>query len=402
LLRGRDRAAGVVAVVGAGPHGLATAAHLRRAGVETIVFGRVLDFWRRNMPGGMMLRSRERSSSISDPDRRFGIAAWAAAAGRRLDNPIPIEDFVEYGDWFQERAVAGVDSRLVRSIDLGGRSFHLTLEDGSALDAGRVVVAAGLSPFPRRPALFDDLSRELASHSSEHTGFSRFAGRRVAVIGGGQSALESAALLREAGAAVEILVRAVEIRWLLDVSVPRAPTLAERLLPPTDVGGRVTGWIAATPDAYRSLPAKLQKAVEAHCIAPAGAGWLERRLAGVSVGMAATVVAADSVDGHVRLTLDDGGERLVDHVLLGTGFEIDVTRYPFLGDEVLRRLETRGGYPVLGRGLESSIPGLHFVGAPAARSFGPIMRFVVGSWYAAPAVCRRILARPQPPLRFSF
>jgi hypothetical protein len=57
---------------------------------------------------------------------------------------------------------------------------------------------------------------------------------------------------------------------------------------------------------------------------------------------------------------------------------------------------------VLGPGLESSVPGLHFMGAPAARSFGPIMRFVVGTWYSAPALARRAAGRCQPPISFSF
>jgi hypothetical protein len=56
-------------------------------------------------------------------------------------------------------------------------------------------------------------------------------------------------------------------------------------------------------------------------------------------------------------------------------------------------VRTVDGYPVLGRGLESTAPGIHFVGAPAAYSFGPVMRFVVGSWYDAPAVAAGISGR---------
>ena len=48
------------------------------------------------------------------------------------------------------------------------------------------------------------------------------------------------------------------------------------------------------------------------------------------------------------------------------------------------------------------MPGLHFMGAAAAHSFGPIMRFVVGSWYSAPAVARRVAGRRQPPISFAF
>ena len=62
----------------------------------------------------------------------------------------------------------------------------------------------------------------------------------------------------------------------------------------------------------------------------------------------------------------------------------------------------RGGYPILNSGLESSLPGLHFVGAPASESFGPIMRFVVGTWYAGPVIARAATGRRQRLARFSF
>jgi hypothetical protein len=91
------------------------------------------------------------------------------------------------------------------------------------------------------------------------------------------------------------------------------------------------------------------------------------------------------------------GELLtVDHVLVGTGYRVNVASYPFLDPSLVSRLERFGGYPVLRRGLESSVPGLHIVGAPAAWSFGPVMRFVSGGWYAGEAVARRITETGRP------
>jgi hypothetical protein len=100
--------------------------------------------------------------------------------------------------------------------------------------------------------------------------------------------------------------------------------------------------------------------------------------------------------------LDDGSERVVEHVLLGTGYKIDVTRYAFMEPELSAQVETVGGYPRLTSGLESSVAGLHFLGAPAAFSFGPVMRFVVGTSYAAPAVTLSALGRRQRPFKFAF
>jgi hypothetical protein len=52
------------------------------------------------------------------------------------------------------------------------------------------------------------------------------------------------------------------------------------------------------------------------------------------------------------------------------------------------------GYPILDKGFESTVPGLHFLGAPAAWSFGPLMRFVAGTEFAARGLVRGI-AQPH-------
>jgi hypothetical protein len=395
---GRD---GRVVVLGAGPMGLGVAAYLRAEGIPHAVFGRTLGFWREHMPRRMLLRSRARASSIAHPSRALRIEDWAAA-GRPLSNPITIDEFLSYGSWFQGQAVPDVDARFVERVaPLDGRGFGLVLDDGSTLEAPRVVVAAGLAPFPRRPAPFGGLPPDRCSHTVDHTSFEQFAGRSVVVVGSGQSALETAALLHEAGAQTEVIARSRTIVWLGDVRVDRPPSLRERMLPPTDVGGRVTGWTAAVPDVYRLIPKRRRTAFARRCSPPAGAGWLPERLAGVPLTLGRTIEDARVEGERVELRLAGGDARTVDHVVLGTGFDVDVTRYPFLDDAIRSRLRLEAGHPVLGRGLESSVAGLHFVGAAAARSFGPIMRFVVGSWYAAPAVADRVRGRYRP-LRRSF
>ena len=391
-----------VVVLGAGPMGLGVAAHLRASGVPYTIFGRTLGFWREHMPHDMLLRSRARASSIAEPSRRLRIEDWAAASGRPLSLPVTIGEFLSYGDWFQERAVPDVDGRFVQRIEtLNGRGFGVTLDDGSTIEASRVVVGAGLEPFARRPAPFDTLPPSHCSHTVDHAGFERFSGASVVVVGSGQSALETAALLAEAGARTEVVARSPRIVWLGDVRIERPPTLRERMLPPTDVGGRLTGWTAAIPDVYRLIPERYRTPFARRCSPPAGAGWLPDRLAEVPLTLGRTIRAARLEGDQVRLELSGSETRAVDHVVLGTGFDVDVRRYPFLDPGIVSRLRLDVGHPELGRGLESSVAGLHFVGSPAARSFGPIMRFVVGSWFAAPAVADRVRGRFRP-MRRSF
>jgi hypothetical protein len=64
---------------------------------------------------------------------------------------------------------------------------------------------------------------------------------------------------------------------------------------------------------------------------------------------------------------------------------------------LVRSLRLVDGYPVLTAGFEASLPGLHFVGASAARSFGPLMRFVAGTGYAARALTRGIVGYATKP-----
>jgi FAD-dependent urate hydroxylase len=392
-----------VAVVGAGPYGLAATAFLKEAGLPVHVFGRPMEFWREQMPRGMLLRSRWRSSHIADPGRGLTLDVFERERGASLDSPIPVEDFIEYGHWYQRQVVPQPDERRVGLIERANGGFVLRLEDGETLVAERVVVATGLAQYGSRPEPLASLPTGLVSHSSKHVDFAPFGGRSVLVVGGGQSALESAALLGEAGAEVEVLARRAAIKWLKPDNAPGIGARVNRvILPPTDVGGRVTGWIAAAPDLYRGLPREFHPTVTRRVAGPAGADWLRPRLDGVRLTLQRTVVGAEAAGDGVRVELDDGSIRSVDHVILATGFNVDVASCPFLSPPLLASLERANGYPVLGPGLESSVPGLHFMGAPASHSFGPIMRFVVGTWYAAPALTERITRRPRRPLRLSY
>jgi hypothetical protein len=392
-----------VAIVGAGPYGLAATAFLRHAGIETRVFGQPMSFWEQHMPKGMLLRSRWRSSHIADPTRSLGLDAFERDRGVELPDHLVLENFIDYGRWYRDHAAPDVDRRQVESIERSNGGFRLRLSDGGEAAADRVVVAAGLRPFPRRPPPLGKLPTELVSHTSDHDDYSGFGGRRVLVVGAGQSALEAAALLAEAEADVEVVLRAPSVVWL----APEGPAHGVRdryrkaIAPPTDVGGKA-GWIAAAPDLFRLQPRRARDFVFSRCTVPAGGSWLRPPLEGVPQTVGRRIISAEREGDGVKLKLDDGTERSADHVVLGTGFQVDVGSYPFLSQSVLRGLDVSNGYPTLGRGLESSVPGLHFVGAPAALSFGPIMRFVVGTWYAAPAMAERIAGRPRRPIRFSY
>ena len=162
-----------VAVIGAGPYGLSAAAHLRRAGVQLSVFGQPMSFWQ-SMPAGLLLRSNWTATCIAEHQGELSLTSFCAATHTRCGRPVPLDRFIEYGLWVQQQVAPDVDKRLVKEVEAGRDGFRLTLDDGAALTARRVVVAAGIELFANRPALADKLPSELASHTGEHKDLSRF------------------------------------------------------------------------------------------------------------------------------------------------------------------------------------------------------------------------------------
>ncbi len=387
-----DDARWPVAIIGAGPYGLAAAAHLRAAGLDTQVFGDPMVFWRKQMPAGMLLRSGWEACFISDPKRELTLDRFKAEKGLKFDYPVPLKSFVDYGRWFQEKVVPDLDQRMVERLQPEGSIFRLLLEDGTIVRASRVVVATGIAPFAWRPHQFDGIPRELASHTSEQADLRAFNGKRVVVVGGGQSALESAALLHEGGADAEVIMRAPGPIWIGQNFLKTIPKPYRFIFyPPTDVGPLGLNWLVALPDLFRLLPRDLQGRFAYRSIRPMGGHWLRPRVDGaVKITTGVNASSTTVVGEQVHLRLSDGTQREVDHVLLGTGYRVDIARYPFMAPELVRSLRLVDGYPVLRSGFESSVPGLYFLGAPAAWSFGPLMRFVSGTDYATRSLARRI------------
>jgi hypothetical protein len=351
-------------------------------------------FWKRNMPTGMLLRSGWAASQIAGPNQSLTLEAFQTASGSSISRPLPLDRFIQYGLWYQRQAAPHLDQRKVLRVESHQGGFRLNLSDGETVISRRVVVAAGIAQFARRPQEFTGVPPSLVSHTSEHRDLQQFAGKKVLVIGVGQSALESAALLHECGAAVEVVARARQIRWLGGSVSNRLHQglgfLSSLLYAPTDVGPAGISQLVARPDLVRPLPRSIKDWLQKRSVRPAGAEWLIGRLQNVPINLGRSIVSVVQVGERVKVSFNDGSKRTIDHVLLGTGYRMDVSKYDFLAPELIQAISRFEGYPRLQVGFESSVPGLYFVGAPALWSFGPLMHFVVGTRYASRSLLRHI------------
>jgi cation diffusion facilitator CzcD-associated flavoprotein CzcO/predicted ATP-grasp superfamily ATP-dependent carboligase len=384
-----------VAIVGAGPYAISLSAHLSARGIRHEVFGKLMAGWRDHMPAGMFLKSEGFSSNICDPAGRDTLEHYCAEAGipwAKIALPISLDTFVGYGEWFAQRNAPRVDSRLVADISPG---FELTLSDGERLRARKVVVATGLQGFARTPAELAELPPSMLVHAYDLVDVASYPGKDLVLLGSGQSALGTAALLRENDCRAQVIARAPELFW---AEKPRGKNrkLRWRMVDPLSKLGE--GWqllaYSELPAAYHHLPVDKRVGLGYSALGPCGAWWLRDRYEGVVPTHLSHNLLSAQADGSravLRFETPDGEkEYSADVVCAATGYDCDVTSLDFLDPALAASISTLHGKPLLDRGFQSSVAGLHFAGYTAAGSFGPLMRFACGTEFAAPRLSRAL------------
>jgi hypothetical protein len=385
-----------VLIIGAGPYGLSISTHLRGRGIDHLIVGRPMDTWRNHMPAGMYLKSEPFGSDMSCPQAGYDLAGYSQSErieGIERGIPLSVERFLDYTDWYVKQLVPDVSDVTATKVEAVNGGFRVTFADAEPVEARNVVMATGVLPYFYIPSELSGLPSELVSHTADHHRFDDFRGRRVAIVGGGSSALETAALLHEAGGDVRLIVRC-----------PDSPVWGTKPLPLTPLvrireNKLCEGWkcpLWNSPTAFRRLPQGVRATKARTVLGPLGAWWLRPRVEGIIEILERTHVRGAEPSGSgVRLLLDGPNRSTleVDHVIAGTGFHVDMARLGCLPEELRTRIATFSGYPVLSRAGESSVPGLYFVGAPAAFALGPSMRFIAGTHNVASQLARSVARR---------
>lgn len=362
-----------LAVVGAGPYGLAVAAHARERGIDTTVVGRPMEFWTSHMPDRMFLRSGLDWHLDAAGEHTFEAFAEERRIAARDIDPVPIAVFLAYAGWFQARKHVEVIEKLVTSIARQDARFVLTLDDQNVIVADRVVITPGARFFPRLPDWASCLPHR-GAHTVDLVRFDRVSGARALIVGGRQSAYEWAALLGEHGARrVDIVHRHPEPRFDR-VSWAFTNRYVEQTL--TTPGW----WRGLHPDERQAIDRQFWEVGRLTL-----EWWLVPRLTRDSFHRwpgTQVAEAAELKDGAVDITLSNGEKLQVDQVLFATGYQPDLSKVPYLR-EIAPAIEVADGYPILDEWFQTSVPGLYVTGLASSRDFGPFFGFTKGCPAAA-------------------
>lgn len=385
-----------LAIIGSGPYALSLAAHLRARSTPHRIFGPAVQFWR-SMPKGLNLKSLGFATSICVPQPGQSFPEWCRRHGLEDVEPCSMESFAAYGMEIQRRFVPDLEpDQVVMVRSAGKHRFEVTLSNGDVVHARNIVSATGLSELAYTPEVLAGLGQHL-THTYTLYSYSHFAGKRVAVIGAGASAIEAAALVHEAGGQPHLLVRGPHATFNTR-GAPDRPLMKRILTPDSVLGAGLKNWVLQSlPWAFYFIPKQHRTRLAHGWLPPTAPWWIQGRFEGkVKVKLRTAVVSAKPVGAEVILGLRTEGvpdyHMSFDHVVAGTGYTLDVDRLSYLDAGVRQRILRIDSSPALSLRFESSLPGMYFVGPLSALNFGPIFRFVAGARFAAPAVAARLAA----------
>ncbi|WML49721.1 NAD(P)-binding domain-containing protein [Neobacillus sp. PS3-34] len=349
-------------IIGSGPFGISLASHAVSNNLQYKLFGYPMDFWRNQMPQDMFIRTPHEFVSFSDSKDDLTIQQFSIETGIELVTPLPRPIFVQYANWFARKSGVEFTPEKITKVIKNEGYYEVTSETGDQYTAKNVVVATGVEHYKYLPGFLRELPSQLVSHTSGYTSFSQFKGKKVVVVGSGQSAWEAAGLLHRDGADVELVYRK---------EGPNYAGSRENEIALRDVG-----------DIFYQLPLDEKKqgwgqsaGSVAHFLKPYVEGIVPQN-AGVSIEKVELLI-----EDEIRIVLSDGSEKIVNHIIAATGFRINLDQVPFFEKDLLSIIEREEGFtefPKLNESFESSLPGLYFARPLSSHSHGPTFRFILG------------------------
>jgi cation diffusion facilitator CzcD-associated flavoprotein CzcO len=372
-------------IIGAGPFGLAMSAHAKHLGIDHIVVGKTMEFWKENMPEGMLLRSD--CHWHLDPENEHTINKFLELNGLTYNDvePLSVQFYLSYVQWFIEKKQIEVLETYVQKLDEDADGFTAYLDNGTTIHAKFVVIAMGLQYFQFVPvALMKDLPQSSYTHSSDFVDMKSMKNKRVLILGGRQSAFEWAALLNEAGA------KTVYLSYRHDT--PQFTQSDWAWVNP------MVDHIAEEPSWFRKLSLQEQENISKRLWAEGRLKlepWLAKRIKKENIKLLPSTRLLSCVrieSGELKIMFDKAPNITADHIILATGFKVNIHNLPFLAaGNILSKLSINNDHPAIDEYFQTNIPGLFITSMAASQDFGPFFGFTIAVRTSAKLIGKRIM-----------
>lgn len=337
-----------VLVIGAGPAGLATAAGLRRRRIEHRLLerGATLGHTWANLYDSLVLHTGRHMSTLP---------------GRRFPRGTPIfpsrEQFLQYLHDYAAASLLRVETGMdVHELRRGRFGWAVTLAGGERIEGSSAVVCTGIVANPRAPTLAgQERFRGELLHAVDYRRPDAFVGRRVLVVGVGNSGGEIGSELARAGADVTVLVRSgahVVPREIAGIPIQYLSSVVRKF--PRAVQEAVVRLVGQLTERRRGPPVLPRPAHSPLDAIPVIGFHLVDAIRSGGVRVHRGEIAALTTEGA---TFSDGASLPCDAIILATGY---APALGMLGTLVER--DPRGFALRRDRVTSADQPGLYFVG----------------------------------------
>ncbi|MGI9534437.1 MAG: NAD(P)-binding domain-containing protein [Thermodesulfobacteriota bacterium] len=360
-------------IIGAGPFGLSAASFANFHKIDYLVIGKPMSFWKENIPENMYLRSG--LDWHLDPQGKYTIEAFINTKNKpqKNINPLPLSLFLEYATWFQDQQNIHVLEKVIEKLDYleEERKYLITLKDANTIKAKNVLIAIGFKFFIKLPHdLLKILPADSFTHTCDTVNFEKFKNKLVLIIGGRQSAYEWAALIVEAGAKTIHISHRHETPEFAESNWEWIDPFMDQMVDNPK-------WYSALTEQEKEEIDRKFWTEDSLKLEP----WLLPRINrdNVKIWPLSNVIKCDeSESGKYIVHIDNGDKLEVDHIILATGYKVDINNVPFLSSgNILSKLKINEGFPDLDGYLQTNLPGLYMTSLIATKSFGRFFAYTV-------------------------
>jgi hypothetical protein len=365
-----------VLIVGAGPYGISLSYDLFIKGISFIIVGHPFSLWQKHTLTSMTLRSDVNASQVFARNDRFNLRSYLMRTYDRetaeflMTRRMPVEVFRDYANWILgELPYRPIERKVVRlrqGSDGGAGGFVAELDDGTEIAARKVVLASGIESHQVLPECLRGLPEELVFHSWRVSEFEHFAGKRLLVVGGGQSAAEISAHLSQRN----------QLTW---IHRSRLIFFAE----PINLPRPLFAAVLRLSRGYYFLPRPLRRILGRRFVASTITPELRPKI------LNSTIARIQGDVSLLRLREKDGGlyssglGDSFDRVIACTGYRYSLASMGYLEPSLIERIKLAAeGIPKLGYDFSTSLPNLYMIGGIAEPMHGPAQRFMLGSMVA--------------------